>query len=329
MPAPRRYQADFTQVKAADKARFLRFTKQLGNRKSAFFDLENPKPGEILFLLSLIPSYQRPFDAALKDMIKFEIDRVGWSAHNGRAILLYLDDDGELHTDDGYHRLAALWEHHASGRPLPDLIRVCVTRDAKAYETVDAGGKPRKARDMAIREGREPLSGGVAAGIIYERFDFKVPPVRLSPAAVNALHYAEPTIVEFARSLPQSGGDSKGWYPLAGVYAGAIRAFRKYPEDEVRAFFSALIRAEQFIGEHKVVPLIEAGIAFKKYEADKKGMAAKVMAATISMNAFVAWADRKRLTKAMLAPPKGMNAWPTAMSRPLPIELDDKAQAAE
>lgn len=285
--------------------------------------LESPTRAEMAYLFSRVPSWQRERSPATVLSLLGELRRDEWSEHNGEFMTLYVDETKAQWLINGQQRVEARLRFvDEEEGALPSILNIYLTKDKNAFHKTDIG-RVRNERELAKMRGHIPLSGGVRSAIQYEANDFR-PLTGKNPDARVSVTYQEPGIVEFVRRMPLSGGDSKGWNALCGVYAAAIRASRFYSYEDVLTFFSALIRNEQTINEKKVEVLVAAEIALKSFT--REGGSGKVMAATVAMRAFLAWIEGRRIGKKDFSPPDGKKEWPASMERPLPIEKAHRRQ---
>lgn len=273
---------------------------------------------EICYLLSRIPQWQRKLKQAGVAKILNELRRGTWCSYNGDTIVIFRDMEGQLWVIDGHHRLIALYLFLMEGGTAPADLKFYVTKATDAYKTLDQG-IIRTPEDLEAMGKLVHLAGNVRAGILYEALDFK-PTAGLSNQAKIDLAHRDHAALAFAVSLPQSGGGGTDWHSLSGVYAAALRLLKSgRPEDEVHQFIPALIRNEQFIGDQKVEQLGVAQTALRAYA--RGSSEGKVMAATVTFRAYLAWEQGEKISKRDLEPPGRAKVWPSSMERPVPVEL--------
>lgn len=277
--------------------------------------LNDPTPEEIKYLLSHMYELQRGKQEDQVEKIVHDLLRDGHK-DNGANIFIH-HKDGKNGVADGQQRLHAWFKFILLGGDPPPIIRLFISRDETAISTLHSP-KQWGVQDIATLEGLPRLSGGVIAGLCLEANDFVVVKRRSNKAKLNMAH-ADPKMVKFIASFPQSGGARKGMNTHAGIYAAASRARRAYSEELVRKFFTALILAEHCIDKVEVEVLKDIVKALASYPST--GGAPSIMrAATLAMRGFLAWVDGRRLKKQDLLAPDGSRDWPASMERPVPIE---------
>ena len=327
---PRRFSAPPHLLKPKDPTRINRLARKFkaSGKTNAEYPLKNPTEGEMLYLSSILPDLQRPFQTGMYKVLLRELHRKAWCENNGDRFRFWVDEDSSPEMYDGQTRAAALYTFAANGGELPSVIYLFFTIDRDAYRTVDAG-KGRSVTDVAVMLGRPPVSGGVRSGILYELGDFRHQP-KMSAIETDERIYSNMEVVRFCRSLPQSSGDAKR-LALAGLYAAAIRAWRIDPE-KAFVFFTAFINLRQTLPNKdglnvEVKQLVQGIDAIESCAEERRGQPGKVLAAYIGMQAFKYWCSNKNMPKKATKPPEG-KFWPTTMPRPTPLPYVTAEEAA-
>ena len=347
---PKRFKCPTGTLTRADKEPFNKlaheFKRLLGGQKhetwGTYLQLEAPTARTFLHFLSLLPDYQRPFKEGQFHVLGKELEADNFCYFNGNGFRFYLTEDGDFHFYDGQTRAAAFWKHLSEGGgSLPPVLEVYFTNDPEAYTTLDDGTK-RTWGDIAHMRGQVKLSTGAASGIRYEGADFRKAP-KTAAVTQERLLYAEPAVVEFVRSLPQSGGSREGEnFFLAGLYAAAIRCSR-VDAQAAHSFFTHLILGQNWLDDQNPVvcsQLVDAITALQKYKAQVGGNPGKVLGSVIGMKAFIHWYDGEPLKRRALDPKMAKSVdkngkettqrlWPGTMpSIPVTLEMVEKYRAA-